>query len=181
MKKLKFLFFVVTLVMPLSVYAEEAPTEIPDTIEQPAPTEVIPPVAEPVLGPPALIVVHRVSNVCFVYDENNQLLRGFIVSTGKPGHETPLGTYQIYQHATGSGYHPMVDGTYGRWCMRFKQGGYMFHSVCYTKKGAAEPISEEVVALGTSVSRGCVRLNVADAEWLYKNTPNGCLVAILDD
>ena len=119
--------------------------------------------------------------MCYVYDANLQIIKSFIVSTGRPGHETPLGAFQIYQHATGSGYHPMVDGTFGRWCMRFKQGGYMFHTVCYSYNGAPEPIPEEVAALGTSVSRGCVRLSVADAEWLYKNTPNGASVVITDD
>ena len=137
---------------------------------------------EPVYtGVPALIVVHRVSNICMVYDNANQLIAAFVVSTGREGHKTPLGTYKIYQHTTGAGYHPMVDGTYGRYCMRFKKGGYMFHSVCYAKSGDAEPIVQEVMDLGTSVSRGCIRLSVTDAEWLYNATPNGCVVTILDD
>ena len=177
MKKIIILFLTllaITISNPAIVFADD----IAENTIDPAPTSEVPTLP---LGPPALIVVHRASNICFVYDANNQLLNGFVVSTGKPGHETPLGTYQIYQHTTGAKYHPMVDGTYGRWCMRFKQGGYMFHSVCYAHAGDVEPIAEEVIALGTSVSRGCVRLNVQDAEWLYKNTPNGCLVVILDD
>ncbi|MBR3252717.1 L,D-transpeptidase [Candidatus Saccharibacteria bacterium] len=132
-------------------------------------------------GPPASIIVHRISNTCQVYDANGQLLNNFIVSTGRTGHLTPLGTHKIYEHSTGTGYHLMVDGTYGRFCMRFKKGGYMFHSVCYAYPGAPEPIPEEVFALGTSVSRGCIRLSVTDAQWLYDNTPNGCLVSVLDD
>lgn len=129
----------------------------------------------------AHIVVHRVSNTCVVYDKNGQVVNAFIVSTGRKGHNTPLGTYKIYEHSTGNGYHLMVDGTYGKWCMRFKQGGYMFHSVCYARAGDAYPIAQEVADLGTSVSRGCVRLSVVDAEWLYRNTPNGCKVSILND
>lgn len=136
---------------------------------------------EPVLGPPAKIIVHRVSNSCEVYDKDNQLIKTLVVSTGREHHRTPLGNYTIYEHSTGSGYHLMVDGTYGRWCMRFKKGGYMFHSVCYAASGDKEPIKEEVDALGTSVSRGCVRLSVADAEWLYNATSNGCSVSVVDD
>jgi|GEM_PF-1756807 len=131
-------------------------------------------------GPPATIVVYRKSNVMGVYDANNQLLRACFVSTGKAGHETPLGVYQIYQHTDKGWYHPMVDGTYGRWCMRFKQGGYMIHSVCYANAGDAEPIPQEVADIGTSVSRGCVRLNVTDAEWLYNATSDGCSVIVID-
>ena len=65
--------------------------------------------------------------------------------------------------------------------MRFKKGGYMFHSVCYAYNGAPDPLADEVIALGTSVSRGCVRLSVDNAAWLYNATPNGCAVSILYD
>ena len=129
---------------------------------------------------PATIVVHRISNICIVYDKLGQVVKSFVVSTGRKGHSTPLGTYRIYEHSTGNGYHLMVDGTYGKWCMRFKQGGYMFHSVCFAKSGDLAPIAQEVADLGTSVSRGCVRLSVTDAEWLYKNTANGCVVKIIN-
>ena len=173
MKKIVCLLLVLLLLiagpfaLPVAGYAAEG---IPQVTEIP----------QVVLGPPAIIAVYRTSNLCFVYDANNQLITSFPVSTGRAGYETPLGLYRIYQHTTGSGYHPMVDGTYGRYCMRFLQGGYMFHSVCYAYPGAPEPIPEEVASIGASVSRGCVRLNVQDAAWLYNATPNGCLVAILD-
>ncbi|MBR3169586.1 L,D-transpeptidase [Candidatus Saccharibacteria bacterium] len=145
-------------------------------------TTVAPTLPQPVsTGTPTLIVVHRVSNTCIVYDKYNQIVNAFIVSTGRKGHRTPLGTYKIYEHSTGNGYHLMVDGTYGKWCMRWKTGGYMFHSVCYARNGDAEPIPQEVADLGTSVSRGCVRLSVTDAEWLYRATPNGCIVKIVND
>lgn len=174
MKKILSLVVVFAMVLgvPFVAYADEtAPSDAG------ANTEIT---ATVTVGPPAMIVVCRKSNLCAVYDANNQLIRAFAVSTGKPGHETPLGVHKIYQHTDKGGYHPMVDGTYGRWCMRFKEGGYMFHSVCYAYNGAPEPIAQEVADIGTSVSRGCVRLNVADAEWLYNATPNGCLVVVAD-
>lgn len=129
---------------------------------------------------PATIIVFRKSNLIEVYNKANQPIKTLPVSTGKPGHETPLGFYQIYQHTDNGGYHPMEDGTFARYCMRFKQGGFMFHSVCYANKGDEKPISEEVSAIGTSVSLGCVRLNVDDAKWLYNATPNGCQVVVID-
>lgn len=151
------------ITIPLAAYAEE--------MEPPTIT---------VVGSPATIVVYRKSNVLGVYDKDWQLIKACYVSTGKPGHETPLGVFQIYQHTDKGGYHPMVDGTYARWCMRFKEGGYMFHSVCYAYNGAPEPIPQEVADIGTSVSLGCVRLNVEDAKWLYNATSNGCLVVVMD-
>lgn len=190
---------VLTMMTPLTALAcETAPTQAPADPTVAAPTEVAPPITTDGTVPtpaetaalvptapegavPALIVVHRVSCKADVYDKDNLLIKELVVSTGREGHRTPLGDYKIYEHSTGSGYHLMVDGTYGRWCMRFKKGGYMFHSVCYAKSGDAEPIQEEVDALGTRVSRGCVRLSVADAEWLYNATPKGCAVSVVDD
>lgn len=175
-KVLRFMLLLTMLFGITSVaYADELPTANDEML-----AEVEPGTVPIVLGEPTTIIVYRNLNACFVYDQFNQLLAGFVVSTGRPDHPTPLGVYRIYAHATGSGYHPMVDGTYGRWCMRFKEGGYMFHSVCYAHPGDVEPIAEEVTALGTSVSRGCIRLNVSDAEWLYNATPNGCTVIIVD-
>ena len=163
---------------PLAVYAEENEGPVAGDsgghtviAEQPAPV---------VDNVPALIVVGRDINICAVYNAAGEIIKMFPVSTGREGHRTPLGTYSIYEHTDNGGYHLMVDGTYARYCMRFKKGGYMFHTVCYAYKGAPEPIQEEVDALGTSVSRGCVRLSVADAEWLYNNTANGCTVVIAD-
>lgn len=176
MRKSLFVALVLLILwIPVTAYADEGePTDITAITETAVPTVPFIP------GPPATIIVCRKSNIMGVYDANNMLIKTMVVSTGKPGHETPLGVYQIYQHTDKGGYHPMVDGTYGRWCMRFKQGGYMFHSVCYAYNGAPEPIAQEVADIGTSVSRGCVRLSVADAEWLYNATPNGCSVIIAD-
>lgn len=162
-KFLSFLLIFTVLCIPLTIYAKE---EEPPAIN--------------VIGIPATIVVYRKSNVMGVYDKNFQFIKAFFVSTGKPGHETPLGTYEIYQHTDNGDYHPMEDGTFARYCMRFKKGGFMFHSVCYANRGDEEPIPEEVASIGTSVSLGCIRLHVNDAKWLYNATPNGCQVVVID-
>ncbi|MBP5252958.1 MAG: L,D-transpeptidase family protein, partial [Lachnospiraceae bacterium] len=52
------------------------------------------------------------------------------------------------------------------------------HSVCFEKKGDLLPIAEEVAALGSKASLGCVRLSVEDAMWLYNAVPDGTLVTI---
>ena len=129
---------------------------------------------------PTKIMVYRRSNICKIYNKEHQLIKTLSVSTGKPGHETPLGVYQIYEHVNDGDYHLMEDGTYARYCLRFKKGGFMFHTVCYATAEDIEPIPEETAAIGTSASLGCVRLNVADAKWLYNVTSNGCLVIVVD-
>ena len=133
---------------------------------------------------PYCIVVNTANCTTRVYGKDSSgkytvLQRNMVCSTGRSGHETPKGNFSIYAHVDNGGYHLMVDGTYGRWCMRFKSGGYMFHTVCYAHAGDASPIASEVSALGTNVSRGCVRLSVSDAQWLYGIIADGTKVAVI--
>ena len=134
-------------------------------------------------GSPYYIMVDRTYNVCNVFTVGadgtySQLVRCMLCSTGRAGHGTPAGTFKIYEHTAGGGWVYMADGTWAVWGMRFRTGGYMFHSVCFAKKGDALPIPEEVAALGSKASLGCVRLSVEDAMWLYNAVPDGTLVTI---
>ena len=134
-------------------------------------------------GSPYYIMVDRTYNVCNVLTVGadgtySQLIRSMACSTGRAGHSTPAGTFRIYEHTAGGGWVYMADGTWAVWGMRFRTGGYMFHSVCFEKKGDLLPIPEEVAALGSKASLGCVRLSVEDAMWLYNTVPDGTLVTI---
>ena len=134
-------------------------------------------------GSPYYILVDRTYNVCNVVAVGedgtySQLIRSMLCSTGRAGHGTPAGTFTIYEHTAGGGWVYMADGTWAVWGMRFRTGGYMFHSVCFTHKGDLLPIPEEVAALGSKASLGCVRLSVEDAMWLYNLVPDGTLVTI---
>lgn len=170
-----------TEVEPIAPAAE--PTVAPTADPTVKPTVTIEEAIEEALEEPdvATIVVSLADQRVNVYGNDRYgkptiLLRSMICSTGREGHRTPTGTYSIYEHTDKGGMHLMVDGTYAKWCMRWKKGGYMFHTVCYAHKNDADPIPEEVEDLGTPVSRGCVRLTPEDAEWLYKNTANGATV-----
>ena len=59
--------------------------------------------------------------------------------------------------------------------MRFYEQ-YLFHSVPTDKN--RQIIKEEEESIGTWSSHGCVRLLLEDAEWFYKNVPDGTMVAI---
>ena len=141
------------------------------------------PTGLPCNGSPYYILVDRTYNVCNVLTVGpdgtySQLVRSMLCSTGRAGHGTPGGTFSIYEHTAGGGWVYMADGTWAVWGMRFRTGGYMFHSVCFAKKGDLLPIPEEVAALGSKASLGCVRLSVEDAMWLYNTVPDGTLVTI---
>ena len=70
---------------------------------------------------------------------------------------TPTGTFPL---STKYRWHALMGSVYGQYCSRIT-GGVLFR-------------------LGTTASHGCVRLNVADAKWIYDNCKSGTLVNIYD-
>jgi len=91
----------------------------------------------------------------------------FVISTGRPGYETPTGHYKI------------LDKTENRWsrkwsvwmpyAMRWHEG-YFIHQLPH-KDGSSYNIGAS--KLGTPDSHGCVRVNVGDAERLFNWTAVG--------
>lgn len=103
--------------------------------------------------------------------------KAMVCSCGKPGHATPLGTFSTY------GYYDwcyMVDGTYGRYSVRFN-GGILFHSVPYLKASVDTLEWDQYNLLGQNASLGCVRLSVADSKWIYDNCKYGTKVVVYSD
>ena len=97
------------------------------------------------------------------------------VSCSSGGSGTPLGDFSL------DGWYRwewlgLVGGVSGQYCTQI-YGDYLFHSVPYTErynKGSLQP--GEFDKLGTSCSHGCIRLQVADAKWIYDNIPYGTKV-----
>jgi hypothetical protein len=76
------------------------------------------------------------------------------VSTGRPGHDTPGGTYRAFR---------MEKEHYSReW-----DDAPMPHSIFFTKTGHAIHGSSETKKLGSPASAGCVRLAPENAEKLF--------------
>ncbi len=133
-------------------------------------------------GCPYYIMVNRSQNTVTVYglDENNYYtvpLRAMVCSTARAGRVTPAGTFAL----TGAKnrWNLMVDGTYGQYACQF-YGNYLFHSICYYAPNPAAMITEEYNLLGSPASLGCVRLQTADARWIYENCAGGTLVTVYD-
>ena len=126
--------------------------------------------------------VNRAANCVTVYErdsngEFNVPVRAFVCSTGREGHETPLGTFK-----TSSSYkwRLMVDGTYAQYAVRFNKG-IMFHSIPYYSPSEDDMEWEQYNLLGYTASLGCVRLACADAKWIYDNCREGTEVIVYDD
>lgn len=140
-------------------------------------------VADPDQDKPYLIRVNRAANCVTVYgiDESGFYsipVKAMVCSTGKTVGDTPVGNGSITDKYT---FHPMVDGTYGQYAVRFMSGGILFHSVPYYTQNKDDLETEQFNLLGDVASLGCVRLCVRDALWIYENCPEGTDVIVYDD
>ncbi len=88
-------------------------------------------------------------------------LNNFPISSGKPGYETPIGTYRIENKAARA-----WSKTYRLWMpfwLGFVGSAYGIHELPEWPGGYKEGENH----LGRPVSHGCVRLGVGPAEWLF--------------
>lgn len=132
-------------------------------------------------GRPYYIMVNRAQNTVTVYglDSNGYYtvpVRAMICSVGRQGHATPLGTFTLggqwqWIH--------MLDDSYGQYVSQIS-GNILFHSVCYYQKNPYTLITEEYNGLGAPASLGCVRLQTADAIWIYENCTQGTKITVYD-
>ena len=133
--------------------------------------------------PPYAILVNRAMNTVTVYAPGNDgyysvPVKAMICSTAREGHVTPLGQFTMISWR--SEWRLMFDGTYGQYATGF-YGNYLFHSICYTAPSHDAMKQDSYNALGTPASMGCIRLETADAKWIYDNCPAGTPVVIYDD
>ena len=155
-------------------YTDEDVFEIPAYVEPPK---------SAVHSQPYYIMVNRQMNTVTIYEKDSEgyytvPVKAMICSTGREGHETPLGDYEVQSFKAEWCY--MIDGSYGQYATGFRDGGYLFHSVCYTAKDRATLMADEYNALGDFASAGCVRLQVADAKWIFENCAVGTGVTVYD-
>ena len=125
-----------------------------------------------------LIKINKSQNCVTVYERNSNgnytPKKAMVCSTGVA---TPLGTFY-----TPSKYRwKILDGNvWGQYCTRIT-GHILFHSVWYYKQDNSTLSARQYNKLGTTASHGCVRLNVADAKWIYDNCSTGTKVIIYED
>ena len=122
------------------------------------------------------VKVNKTLNVAMVYgkDSNGEytkLVKTFLVSTG--GNNTPNGIWTTTdRYETLS----LVEGVWGHYTLRIT-GPIFFHSVPYFSRPSQDNPYwndleyEEFNKLGTTASKGCVRLSTIDAKWIYDNLP----------
>ncbi len=137
--------------------------------------------AAPDLRPSFAIYVNRIANCVTVKlvnpDGTETAVKAMPCSVGRLGHETPTGFFKTSDYYD---WRLMVDGTYGRYAVRFNNK-ILFHSVPYLAKNPGTLEWDQYNLLGNPASLGCVRLAVADAKWIYDNCKRGTRVVVYDD
>ena len=133
-------------------------------------------------GRPYCIMVNRTTNTVTIYglDENGDYtlpVKAMVCSVGRSGSITPRGTFSVRSKRA---WCRMVDGSYGQYATQF-YGNYLFHSVCYSAADPSTLLTYEYNMLGNPASLGCVRLQTADAKWIYDNCAAGTRVTVYDD
>jgi lipoprotein-anchoring transpeptidase ErfK/SrfK len=91
----------------------------------------------------------------------------FVISTGRPGYETPAGHYKVISKTPNAWSRKW--SVWMPWAMNW-YGNYFIHQLPHYP-GSKENIGAS--QLGTPASHGCVRVNVGDAERLFHWTGVG--------
>jgi lipoprotein-anchoring transpeptidase ErfK/SrfK len=128
----------------------------------------------------AVSAVADVSTHQFTVSIGDQVVRTMPASMGKPGYETPLGTFEVlekdrYLVMDSSTYGVPVDSPEGyridtEFAVRLTWGGIYVHSAPWSVDSQGYE----------NVSHGCINLSPEDAQWFYENVEIGGLVTVVD-
>ncbi len=139
---------------------------------------LVPKVSEQTIGP--VIVIRRASNLLTLYD-GSRIVRRFAVATGQKVYPTPLGRFQIVVKWKNPWWYPPASP----WAKGEKP----------TPPGPGNPLGTRWMGLsasgvgihgtpqdgsiGYSLSHGCVRMHIPQAEWLFDHVEIGTPVYIV--
>lgn len=137
-------------------------------------------------GPTYLLRVNKSANVVNVYSKDDDgdytvPVRAMICSTGT--YTPSCGKYPSDSYKTTGGkrrWALLQGNVYGQYATQIV-GNILFHSVPYTEQDPSALEYWEYDKLGTTASAGCIRLTVADAQWVYNNVSRGTIVEFYYD
>jgi lipoprotein-anchoring transpeptidase ErfK/SrfK len=109
---------------------------------------------------------------------NDQVVKTMPTSMGKPGHNTPAGTYTVMSEHTG---YTMDSGTYGvpedapggyrtfvQYAVRLSYSGIFYHSAPWSVRQQGH----------SNVSHGCLNLSTENTKWLMDTSKKGDVVTV---
>ncbi|EEU29874.1 ErfK/YbiS/YcfS/YnhG [Limosilactobacillus coleohominis 101-4-CHN] len=99
--------------------------------------------------------------------------------TGSQTSDTPTGTFYVQAERGANFFNSSLNEGANYYVSWLNHGEYLFHSVPTSADGSYN--LKEAKKLGKSTgSHGCVRLSVADAQWMMEHLPVGTKVTIED-
>ncbi len=128
-----------------------------------------------------VIVITRGANTLRLYD-GRQLVRTFPVATGQAIYPTPAGVFSIQDKQLNPWWYPPTYDSWARGLKPVPPGpgnplGTRWMGL--TAPGVGIHATNNDSSIGYSVSHGCIRMHVADAEWLFERVRIGTPVVIL--
>jgi lipoprotein-anchoring transpeptidase ErfK/SrfK len=128
----------------------------------------------------AVVVVHRGSNQLRLY-QGTRLVRTFRVATGKSRYPTPLGRFSIVAKWANPWWHP-PSSDWARGLKPVPPGpgnplGTRWMGI--SSPGVGIHGTPDAASLGYSVSHGCIRMAIPEAEWLFQRVRIGTTVFIV--
>ena len=129
----------------------------------------------------AVIVINRSVNRLYLY-RRSRLRRTFAVATGQTIYPTPTGTFQIVVKWKNPWWYPPTQDSWAKGLKPVPPGPdnplgtrWMGLSV----SGVGIHGTDAPSSIGYSVSHGCIRMQVPDAEWLFDRVTIGTTVHIV--
>ncbi|MBQ8941320.1 MAG: L,D-transpeptidase [Firmicutes bacterium] len=93
------------------------------------------------------------------------------------GYYTPTGSFRVSDKYR---WHYLLGNVSGQYCTRI-YGKILIHSIPYYSQNIHSLCTEEYNKLGTTCSHGCIRMQAADAKWIFDNCPSGTSVVLYED
>ncbi len=128
----------------------------------------------------ALVAVANTTTHQFTVSINDQVVQTMPASMGKPGYETPLGTFPVIEQfrdmiMDSSTYGVPIDSEEGyrlyvEYATRITWGGIFVHAAPWSVNSQGFE----------NVSHGCINLSTENAQWFYDNAKIGDPVIVTD-
>ncbi len=179
-----------TLLPTASAFAEGSNDSTPDTTvpvdstvaTSTTTTSTLPPVSGPQKGRINIAFARIVLDEqrAYFYTASRRLVATLPVSTGIKD-QTPTGTFKVFSKSALAIYSPSPNERM-RYMTRFTKGrqgdNIGFHGIPFkvTKSGEVPFYTPLGIA---PVSHGCIRMRVADAQWVFTNMKLGSIVAVV--
>jgi lipoprotein-anchoring transpeptidase ErfK/SrfK len=129
----------------------------------------------------AVIVINRSINRLYLY-RRAKLWRTFAVATGQAIYPTPTGTFHIVVKWKNPWWYPPTQDSWAKGLKPVPPGpdnplGTRWMGL--TAPGVGIHGTDAPASIGYSVSHGCIRMQVPDAEWLFDHVEIGTTVHIV--